>query len=88
MKVHFLGDFLYYMIFIDDFSRNTWIYFMKTKDKVFIRFQEFRDQVENLIGTHIKVLRSDNGGEYTSKGFSDFCKVAWIKRELTIPYNP
>jgi transposase InsO family protein len=34
------------------------------------------------------VLRSDNGGEYTSKDFSDFCKEAGIKRELIVPYNP
>jgi transposase InsO family protein len=35
----------------------------------------------------IKVLRSDNGGEYTSKKFEGFCE-AGIKRELTVPYNP
>jgi transposase InsO family protein len=73
---------------IDDFSRKTWIFFMKTKDEVFNRFQEFRAQVENQIGKKIKVLRSDNGGEYTSNEFKDFYKEAEIKRELTISYNP
>jgi transposase InsO family protein len=34
------------------------------------------------------VLRSDNGGEYTSRDFSDFCIEAGIKREYTVPYNP
>jgi transposase InsO family protein len=34
------------------------------------------------------VLRSDNGGEYTSKDFNDFCIEVGIKREYTIPYNP
>jgi hypothetical protein len=29
---------LYYVTFIDDSSRKTWIYFMKTKDEVFNRF--------------------------------------------------
>jgi transposase InsO family protein len=74
MTVAYLGGFMYYVIFIDDFSRKTWIFFMKTKDEVFSRFQEFRAQVENLTGKKIKVLRSDNGGEYTSRDFSDFCK--------------
>jgi transposase InsO family protein len=73
---------------IDDFSRKTWIFFMKTKDEVFNRFQEFRAQVENKIGKKIKVLRSDNEGEYTSNEFKDFYKEAEIKRELTISYNP
>ena len=33
-------------------------------------------------------MRSDNGGEYTSKEFEALCKEAGIKRELTTPYNP
>jgi transposase InsO family protein len=61
---------------------------MKTKDEVFNRFQEFRAQVENQTGKKIKVLRSDNEGEYTSNEFKDFYKEAEIKRELTISYNP
>jgi transposase InsO family protein len=76
------------VLFIDDHSRKTWIYFLKTKDGVLARFQEFKAQVENLTGRKIKVLRSDNGGEYTSRDFSDFCIEAGIKREYTIPYNP
>jgi transposase InsO family protein len=70
----------YYVTFIDDFSRITWIFFMKTKDEVFSRFQEFRALVENQTGKKIKVLRSNNGGEYTSNDFKDLCKEASIKR--------
>jgi transposase InsO family protein len=88
MTVPSLGNFLYYVTFIDDFSRKTWIYFLKAKDEVFNKFQEFKALVENLSGRKIKVLRSDNGGEYTSNEFKDFCREAGIKRELTTPYNP
>jgi transposase InsO family protein len=79
---------MYYVSFIDDFSCKTWIYFLKTKDEVFSRFQEFKALVENQIGKKIKVLRLDNGGEYTSKEFKGFCKEGGIKRELIVPYNP
>jgi transposase InsO family protein len=44
--------------------------------------------VEIQIGRKIKVLRSDNGGEYTSNDFKSFYTRARIKRELTISYNP
>ena len=54
---------LYYLTFIDDFSRKTWILFMKTKDEVFSWFQKFKARVENLTGNKIKVLRSNNGGK-------------------------
>jgi transposase InsO family protein len=74
--------------FIDDYSRRTWIFFMKTKDEIFIRFREFKALVENQTGKKIKVLRLDNGGEYTSNDFRDFFKEAGIKRELIVPFNP
>ena len=41
-----------------------------------------------MTGRKIKVLRLDNGGEYTSKEFINFCIEAGIKKELTVPYNP
>jgi transposase InsO family protein len=61
---------------------------MKTKDEVFIRFQEFKALLENQTGRKIKVLRSDNKGEYTSNAFKSFCTKARIKRELMVLHNP
>ena len=78
----------YYVSFIDDYSRKTWIYFLKTKNEVFGKFQEFKALVENQMGKKIKVLRYDNGSEYTDHEFEDFCTQYGIHRHLTIPYNP
>jgi hypothetical protein len=71
---------LYYVVFIVDFSQKSWIFFSG--------FQEFKALVENQTGKKIRVLRWDNGGEYTSKEFMDFCAGEGIRRELTVPYNP
>lgn len=85
-----LKGFEYYVIFVDDFSREIWIYFLKSKElkEVLKRFQEFKALVENQIGKRIRVLRFDNGGEYTSKAFNEFCTQEGIKRRSTISYNP
>jgi transposase InsO family protein len=83
-----ISGYVYYVSFIDDYSRKTWIYFLKSKDEVFNEFKEFKALIENLSERKIKILRSDNGGEYTSKEFVNFCKDVGIKRELTTPYNP
>jgi hypothetical protein len=83
-----LSGYLYYVLFIDDYSRKTWIYFLKTKGEVFMRFQEFKALVENQTGKKIRCLRSDNGGEYTSNDFDDYCAREGIRREMTVAYNP
>ena len=56
------------------FDRKTWIYFLKNKDEVFSKFKEFKALVENLSKRKIKVLRSDNGGEFTSGEFKELCR--------------
>jgi hypothetical protein len=83
-----ISGYVYYVSFIDDYSCKTWIYFLKTKDEVFSNFKEFKALIQNLSKRKIKILRLDNGGEYTSKEFVNFCKDVGIKRELTTPYNP
>jgi hypothetical protein len=87
MIVVSLSRYFFYVLFIDDHSRKTWIYFLNTKDGVLGRFQEFKTHIENLTGRKIKVLISDNR-EYTSKDFNDLCIEAGIKREYIVAYNP
>jgi hypothetical protein len=79
---------LYYVIFIDDFPRKSWIYFLKSKNETFSKFLEFKALIENQTGKHIRTLRTDNGGEFESHQFDDFCKKVGIKRQLVVPYNP
>ena len=82
-----LGGHLYYVTFIDDHSRNTWLYLLKTKDEVFGKFKEFRSKVDTLTERRIKALRCNNVGEYTSKEIIVYCKEEGIKMELIVPYN-
>ena len=64
VSVPSLGKSVYYVSFIDDFSRNTWIYFLRKKSEVFDKFKEFKALVENQTEKKIKALRKYNGGEF------------------------
>lgn len=72
-----LGGHQYYVTFIDDHSRKTLIYLLKSEDEVFEKFQEFKAKVENLTKRKIKTLRSSNGGEYTSKEIVQELRGSW-----------
>lgn len=78
----------YFLTFIDDFTRKTWIYFLKNKSEVFEKFQNFKALMENQSGLHIKVLRTDRGGEYISKEFLRFCRENGIHKQFTARYTP
>jgi transposase InsO family protein len=44
--------------------------------------------VENEMDSRIKCLRSNNGGEFTSKEFMDYCSSDGIKRKFFIARTP
>ena len=67
MPSTYISGYEYYVTFIDDYSRNTWIYFLNTKSEEFGKLKEFKALIENHSKRRIKTLRSENGGEYTSK---------------------
>ena len=61
------GDYVYFITFIDDYSRFGYIYLMKYKSEAFEKFKEYRNEVEKQLGKSIKILQSDRGGEYLSQ---------------------
>ena len=72
-KTMSMGSKHYFVTFIDDFSKKVWVYTMKTKDEVPGVFLKWKNMIENETGRKIKLLISDNGGEYTSDPLSNVC---------------
>ena len=88
LEVETHGGNRYFLTFIDDSSRKVWIYFLRSKDLVFEHFKLFHALVERETGKKLKCLRSDNGGEYTSRLFRGYCTEHGIRHERTIPRTP
>ncbi|GJZ32249.1 retrovirus-related pol polyprotein from transposon TNT 1-94 [Tanacetum coccineum] len=82
------GKNLYFMLFIDDYSRKNWVYFLNEKSQTFEAFMKFKAMVEKEKGLKIKSMRSDRGGEFLSKEFNKFYEDNRIRRFLTAPYSP
>ena len=78
----------YIVIFIDDFSRYIWVYFMKEKSEAFTKFNEFKEKIEGELNMNIQCLRTDNEREYLSSDFTMYIKKHKIRRQLTCPNTP
>ena len=61
---------------------------MLKKIETFSKFCEFKALVEKESRKQVKALWSDNGGEYISNEFKEFCRKEGIQRELIVPHNP
>ncbi len=83
-----IGGAEYFISFIDDKSHYVWTYPLKTKDQAFNKFVEWKIMAERESGKKLKILRSDNGGEYKSKEFEDYLKSEGIHHQCTIPKTP
>jgi len=70
-----LGGAEYFLSFIDDKTRYVWVYPLQTKDEVYEKFREWKAMVELATRKRLKVIRTDNGGEYTSREFETYLKA-------------
>ena len=79
-QVQYLGGSLYYVTFIDDATRKTWVYCIRKKYVVFSTFKKWKDLVENEIVRRLKCIIYDNGGEYYNKEFDSYCSYHGIRK--------
>ena len=82
------SGFKYFLTFNDDYSRCTWVYFLKLKSEVFNMFLAYKALVEKQSGHQIIKLGSDNGGEYVNNKFTIFCTEQRIQQHHTVSYTP
>ena len=88
MNTEYFNGSCYFLLFTDDYSRMSWVYFPKLKFEAFEYFKKFKALVEKQSDRCIKVLRTDRGGEFCSNEFTTFCEENGIHRELTSPHTP
>lgn len=88
MEVESIGGSKYFMTLTDDYSRYTVVYFLRKKSEVLSCFKAYVVQMENLMGKRLLKVRTDNGGEYTSTEFHNYCKQMGEFQEFTNPYTP
>ena len=76
----------YFVTYIDDKSHICAVYLLRNKSEVAEKFAKFVAYAETQSNERIKLLRSDNGGEYKSGAMAKFCADRGIVQKFMCPY--
>ncbi|GKA47718.1 putative ribonuclease H-like domain-containing protein [Tanacetum coccineum] len=87
-SVRSLNHKTYCLVITDDFSRFSWVFFLRTKDETSAILKDFIRQIENQLNQKVKTIRSDNGTEFKNKDVIEFCGSKGIKREYSNARTP
>ena len=83
-----LSGMKWFVLFVDDCTRMSWIYLLRNKSDVLSVFQTFHAMIQTQFQKPIKVLRTDNGGEYVNHLFHQYLATYGIIHQTTCPQTP
>lgn len=87
-KVPTIEGYRYFLTVVDDFTRSVWVFLLKSKSEVFGNIELFYNLLFTQFDKRIKIVRSDNGTEFTNNNVSNFFKDKGIIHQTTIAYTP
>ncbi|KAK1619239.1 hypothetical protein QYE76_024756 [Lolium multiflorum] len=83
-----LGGSKYGLVIVDDYSRYSWVFLLKSKDETHREFIIFAKKAQRMYESEIKAIRTDNGTEFKNYTMQEFVDDEGIKHEFSAPYTP
>jgi hypothetical protein len=87
-QIRSMGVRWYVLIIVDDYSRYSWVFFLKSKDEVFEHFRSLALRLNNGHPNCLKVIRSDNGTEFRNVSFDQFCLEHGVDHQFSALHVP
>jgi transposase InsO family protein len=82
------GRWHYFLLLVDDATRYMWVVLLTTKSEASSAIKRIQTAAEKECGHKLRVLRTDNGGEFTAAEFTAYCADEGIIRHFSAPYTP
>jgi transposase InsO family protein len=84
-RVCSMGGKWYVLVIIDDYSRYSWVFFLKSKDEVFEHFQSLALRLNNEHPNCLKAICRDNETEFRNASFDQFCLEHGVDQQFSAP---
>src|SRR4051812_35833196 len=77
----------YGLFIVDDYSRYTWVFFLKSKDETKITFIDFFKQAQRKFDKKILAIRNDYGSEFKNYTLEEFLSDERVEHQYSTPYT-
>ncbi|GKB84912.1 retrovirus-related pol polyprotein from transposon TNT 1-94, partial [Tanacetum coccineum] len=88
MRVQSINGKKYILVIVDDYSRFTWVKFLRSKDETPAFVINLLKQLQVGLNKTVRFVRTDNGTEFVNKDLIDYYENVGITHEKTVPRTP
>ncbi|GJV81528.1 retrovirus-related pol polyprotein from transposon TNT 1-94 [Tanacetum coccineum] len=88
MRVQTINGKKYILVIVDDYSRFTWVKFLRSKDETPTVVIKFMKQIQIGLNKTVRYVRTDNGTEFVNKDLTDYYEHVGIFHQKTVPRTP
>ncbi|GJT43983.1 retrovirus-related pol polyprotein from transposon TNT 1-94, partial [Tanacetum coccineum] len=88
MRVESINRKKYILVIVDDYTRFSWVRFLRTKDETPEVIKKFIILTQRALNATVHFLRTDNGTEFVNKTLTEFCESVGITHNTSIPRTP
>ncbi|GJV92273.1 retrovirus-related pol polyprotein from transposon TNT 1-94, partial [Tanacetum coccineum] len=88
MRVQSIKGKKYILVIVDDYSRFTWVKFLRSKDETPEFVINFLKQIQVGLNKTVKYIRTDNGTEFVNQVMSKYYEGVGIFHQKSVPRTP
>jgi transposase InsO family protein len=77
----------FFLLLVDDATRYMWLTLLSAKGDAVLAIKAVKAAAELEVGRPLRVLKMDNGGEFTAKVFAEYCSNKGVQRHFSAPYT-
>nr|GFB50685.1 hypothetical protein [Tanacetum cinerariifolium] len=88
MRVESINGKKYILVIVDDYSRFTWVKFLRSKDETLMFIIKFLKMIQVRLKVPVRHIRTDNGTEFVNQTLRDYYKEVGISHETSVARSP
>jgi transposase InsO family protein len=88
MRVENINGKKYILVIVDDYSRYTWVKFLRSKDEAPGIIITFLKRIQVLLQAPVRIVRTDNGTEFTNQELRTYYEDVGITHQTSVVRTP